>query len=222
MIEVSMAKTRKYSFVTLLIAIALVAATWMWSQIYYTTRIGWCGEDGSREIAPILQKYGTHRFSRNVEEWLIRDFFQDRHNGVFLDVGANDYRNESNTYYLETELGWSGVAIDALEEFAPGYQEHRPHTRFFAGFVSDVGASTVQFFVHEQNKLVASVSHEFTERAGTPGVPRTVRTTTLDRVLVQAGISRLDFMSMEIAVSQPKALAGFHIDRFTPRAGCGE
>ena len=164
-----MAKTRKYSFVTLLIAIALVTATWMWSQMYFTARIGWFGEDGSREIAPILQKYGAHRFSRNVEEWVIRDFFQDRHNGVFLDVGANDYRNESNTYYLETELGWSGVAIDALEEFAQGYQEHRPQTRFFAGFVSDVGDSAVQFFVPEQNKLVASVSHEFTERAGTPG-----------------------------------------------------
>ena len=136
-----------------------------------TTRrgLGWFGEDGSREIAPILQKYGAHRFSRNVEEWVIRDFFQDRHDGVFLDVGANDYRNESNTYYLETELGWSGVAIDALEEFAPGYKEHRPHTRFFAGFVSDVGDSAVQFFVPEQNKLVASVSHEFTERAGYAG-----------------------------------------------------
>src|SRR6266566_6456358 len=108
MIEVSMVKARKYSFVTLLIAIALVSATWMLSQMYYTARIWWFGEDGSREIAPILQKYGAHRFSRNVEEWVIRDFFQDRHNGVFLDVGANDYRNESNTYYLETELGWSG------------------------------------------------------------------------------------------------------------------
>src|SRR6266699_2244453 len=222
MIEVSMVKARKYSFVTLLIAIALVSATWMLSQMYYTARIGWFGEDGSREIAPILQKYGAHRFSRNVEEWVIRDFFQDRHNGVFLDVGANDYRNESNTYYLETELGWSGVAIDALEEFAPGYKEHRPHTQFFAGFVSDVGDSAVQFFVPEQNKLVASVSREFTERAGTPGVPRTVRTTTLDRVLVQAGISRLDFMSMDIELSEPKALTGFDIDRFSPSLVCVE
>ncbi len=195
-----MVKARKYSFVTLLIAIALVSATWMLSQMYYTARIGWFGEDGSREIAPILQKYGAHRFSRNVEEWVIRDFFQDRHNGVFLDVGANDYRNESNTYYLETELGWSGVAIDAL----------------------DVGDSAVQFFVPEQNKLVASVSHEFTERAGTPGVPRTVRTTTLNRVLLQAGISRLDFMSMDIELSEPKALAGFDIDRFSPSLVCVE
>jgi hypothetical protein len=217
-----MVKTRKYSFVTLLIAIALVVASWMCARLYYTAQIGWFGEDGLTEITPILQKYGPHRSSRNVEEWIIRDYFQDRHNGVFLDVGANDYQKENNTYYLETELGWSGVAIDALEEFASGYQEHRPHTRFFARFVSDVGDSTAQLFVPEQNKLVASVSREFTEREGTPGVPRPVRTATLDWVLAQAGTSHLDFVSMDIELSEPKALAGFDIDRFHPALLCVE
>ena len=39
---------------------------------------------------------------------------------------------------------------------------------------------------------------------------------------MQAGISRLDFMSMDIELSEPKALAGFDIDRFSPSLVCVE
>ena len=219
-------KERKYSFVTLLIGLVLVVLGWVGARSFYaaqTRRMAFFGTDGVLEVEPMLKKYGSQPYSsRNVEEWLIRDFFQDRHNGVFLDVGANDYRKENNTYFLETHLGWSGVAIDALEEFASGYREHRPRTQFFALFVSDVAGSTAQFYVPEKNKLVASASREFTEQEGSPGVAKTVPTTTLDAVLEKAGISRLDFVSMDIELSEPKALAGFDIERFRPSLVCIE
>src|SRR5262245_51530433 len=54
------------------------------------------------EIEPLEHKYGPSRFSQGVEEWILRDFFQDRRDGVFVDVGANHYQTGSNTYYLET------------------------------------------------------------------------------------------------------------------------
>jgi hypothetical protein len=62
------------------------------------------------EIAEYEAKYGPDRQSQRHEEWLIHDFFGDSRDGVFVDVGANDYRRYSNTWYLETALGWSGIA----------------------------------------------------------------------------------------------------------------
>ena len=53
----------------------------------------------------LRERYGPKKNSSDYEEWIIRDFFQDKRNGVFLDVGANHYRDENNTYFLETELG---------------------------------------------------------------------------------------------------------------------
>jgi FkbM family methyltransferase len=172
------------------------------------------------ELEP-LKKYGPAKSSRNFEEWIIRDYFQDRKGGLFLDVGANHYRNESNTYYLETALAWSGLAIDALGEFAADYEKHRPRTRFVAMFASDQPGS-VQLFVPEENKLIASQSQDFIRRHGTTGAPREVPTTTLDEALRQAGIERLDFMSMDIELAEPKALAGFDIGRFKPALVCIE
>jgi hypothetical protein len=174
------------------------------------------------ELRPIQQKYGPQHYSRHVEEWVIRDFFQDRRDGVFLDVGANHHMNESNTYYLERQLGWSGVAVEALSEFAEGYRVNRPRTKFVAMFASDAPDTTVSLFVPPSNSLVASSNREFTVREGTPGVARAVPTTTLTVALEQAGVGRLDFMSMDIELSEPKALAGFDIDRFQPAFVCIE
>ena len=70
------------------------------------------------------------------------DFFKDKRDGVFLDVGANHYRNENNTYFLEQSLGWSGIAVDALADFAADYKAYRPRTRFVPMFASDTTDST--------------------------------------------------------------------------------
>jgi len=210
----------------ILIVIALVAATFVLTRNYASADLratAWFGMDGEQELAPIYNRYGPNRYSRNVEEWIIRDYFADRRDGVFLDVGANHYRDESNTYYLETQLGWSGVAIDALEEFAADYRTHRPRTHFFALFVSDVADSTAKIYVPEENKLVASTNLEFTKReAGAPGAVKDVPTTTLNAILDKVGLTRIDFLSMDIELSEPPALAGFDIERFRPDLVCIE
>jgi FkbM family methyltransferase len=214
---------------TLLEAIALCvltgavvwnAASLRWSPIasYFSALSG----HAHWEVEPLRQAYGPERHSRNFEEWIIRDHVKDRRGGVFLDVGANHYRDESNTYFLETTLGWSGLAVDALPEFGPDYARHRPATRFVAMFASDVADSTVRFFVAGPNHLVSSSNQAFVEGHGASGTARMVPTTTLNALLDEAGIERIDFLNMDIELAEPKALAGFDIDRFRPGLVCIE
>jgi hypothetical protein len=171
--------------------------------------------------AELEKRYGPSKSSQYNEEWIIRDYLKDRREGVFLDVGANHYKKDSNTYYLETTLGWSGIAVDALEEFAADYKAHRPRTRYVAMFASDTVNEKVHFFVGE-NPLVSSSDPAFTQRYGAEGKPRDVPTTTLNVVLDQGGVRHLDFMSMDIELAEPKALAGFEIERFQPELVCIE
>ena len=63
------------------------------------------------ELRRLKTAYGPSHYSQFQEEWIIRDFFKDRREGVFVDVGANHYRNDSTTFYLEEKLGWSGIAL---------------------------------------------------------------------------------------------------------------
>ena len=134
--------------------------------------------------------------------------------GVFVEVGANHHERSSNTYYLETVLGWSGVAIEPQVKFAAGYHEYRPRTTFVPLFISDVSNQQATLSVNG-NDAVASGVKEFTEPWGEV-TPTTATTSTLDDVLDRLEIAHVDFLSMDIELAEPQALAGFSIKRFTP------
>jgi FkbM family methyltransferase len=174
------------------------------------------GAERNVEYEWFQAKYGPSHNSEHAEEWIIRDFFGDRRGGTFVDVGSYHYRTFSNTYYLEQTLGWSGVAVDAQEELAADYVKYRPRTRFFSYFVSDRSDAVESLFVPRVNGFAASSDKDFAEHHGFSERERKVHTITLNDLLDRAGLSKTDFISMDIELAEPKALAGFDIDRFTP------
>jgi FkbM family methyltransferase len=139
-----------------------------------------------------------------------------------VDVGSYHYQHYSNTYYLEHDLGWSGLAIDAQQEFAADYAKFRPRTRFFAFFVSDKSDALESLFVPDRNNLVASSRKDFSDRYDATGKERKVRTITLNDLLERNNVTAIDFLSMDIELAEPKALAGLDIERFRPRLVCVE
>ena len=166
--------------------------------------------------------YGPKRYSQFAEEWIIRDFFQDRRGGVFVDVGANHYRDSSTTFYLEEQLGWSGLAVEPLDQFAADYKQFRPKTTFLPFFVSDVSDQRARLYVLDKHTVVSSSDRAFTERTGANPRAMDVPTITMNDLLPKHGIETFDFLSMDIELSEPKALAGFDIKRFRPELVCIE
>src|SRR5262249_32473842 len=94
--------------------------------------------EGNEEQQSFAKQYGPSHHSTNAEEWMIRDFFRDRRGGTFVDVGAYEPERFSNTYYLETVLGWSGLAIEPQREYEAAWKAQRPHSKFLPFFVADV------------------------------------------------------------------------------------
>jgi FkbM family methyltransferase len=174
---------------------------------------------GARYLAAA---YGPDRYSQFAEEWIIRDFFQDRRGGVFVDVGANHYRDSSTTYYLEKNLGWSGLAVEPLAQFEADYKTHRPKTRFLPFFVSDKSDELAKLYVLDRHTVVSSSNKAFTERTGANPREMNVPTITLNDLLPRNGIEKFDFLSMDIELSEPQALAGFDVRRFDPELVCIE
>lgn len=164
-----------------------------------------------------------NRYSRDKEELIIRDFFQDRREGVFLDVGCWQPIQASNTYYLEHHLGWSGIGIDALDEMAPGWKRHRPASKFLNYVVTDKAGAIKPFFRVDLTDISA-VEQPLVGPAGKPVASRTIMvpTITLTKALDDNGFKHVDFLSMDIEGAEVPALAGFDIERFRPLLVCIE
>ena len=175
-----------------------------------------------KEAKPLRTIYGPERQSEHVEEWIVRDFFNDKRGGFFVDVGANHYKRFSNIYYLETELGWSGLAIEPLLQFEAEYVQYRPRTRFLPFFVSDESDAEAKMFLVKWNPLVTSADKSFTQRWGRNVTELTAPTSTLDDLLDSEDVSTIDFLSMDIELSEPAALAGFDVEHFRPELVCIE
>lgn len=52
-------------------------------------------------------------------------FCDDKRDGVFVEIGASDWKNNNNTYFLEKEFGWKGLAIDIEKHFCDEYNKNR-------------------------------------------------------------------------------------------------
>ncbi len=159
------------------------------------------------------------RYSLFDEELIIRDFFQDRGGGVFVDVGCAWPIYANNTYYLEKHLDWTGIGIDALEDYAEGWKRERPNSKFFSYLVTDRSGGTGNFFKSPNTGLsstnrdrAAGKNYGDSLEPEELAIPRI----TLDDLLDREGIAKIDLLSMDIEGHEPKALAGFDIERFRP------
>ncbi len=213
--------SRRFSAVHLLFACALCALLGA-SVMRYRANSAPLDYARHPESQALKDKYGPDKNSYSEEEWCIRDFFGDRKDGFFVDVGANDYKVTSNTYYLDTVLNWKGIAVEPQRQFEADYVKYRPRTKFLSFFVSDVSNQQAKMYVLEKNTLIASGNRGFTEQVGEKAREIEVPTITLTDLLDSEGVKKIDFLSMDIELWEPKALAGFDVERFRPELVCIE
>ena len=178
--------------------------------------------DTLREAARLEAAYGPTHYSQFQEEWIIRDFFKDRRGGYFVDVGASHYRDNSSTFYLENRLGWSGIAVDPQSMFEADYRKYRPRTRFFSFFVSDASNQAAKLYIPDGDSLDASGNRDSALLSGKHVTENVVPTITLTDLLTQLRVGRIDLLSVDVELSEPKVLAGFDIGRFKPTLVCIE
>jgi len=197
-----------------LVLLALTVCGWADSDENYVVQ-------GSIRLGEVWDGPEQKLYSQGNEELIIRDFFRDRRSGFFLDVGSSQPITNSTTYYLEKHLGWSGIAIDALAEYARGYEESRPRTRFFSYIVTDHGGTRERFYrIRGAPELSSTIEGRQWAGEALPADVVEVPTITLDGLLEREGVERIDFLSMDIEGGEPKALAAFDLARYRPELIC--
>jgi FkbM family methyltransferase len=176
-------------------------------------------DDDWRDVLDVRLAEAFVKRSQGLEELAIRDFFGDREGGFFLDVGCAYPRVNSTTFYLEDELAWTGIGIDVRPEFGEEWRKLRPSSKFVSYAVADTDGEKVTLYLGTFASLEKSVAE-----VGEPETMKEVEVTTitLNTLLEQNGVAKVDFLSMDIEGAEPAALRGFDIQRYKPDLCCVE
>ncbi|MEM9771946.1 MAG: FkbM family methyltransferase, partial [Cyanobacteria bacterium P01_D01_bin.73] len=60
--------------------------------------------------------------------WIYKKYFNNKPNGTFVDVGANDGVNLSSSYFFEKYMEWDGLCIEPNYQCLPSLHENRSCT----------------------------------------------------------------------------------------------
>ena len=157
------------------------------------------------------------------DRYLHLNLFANKHNGVFVDVGAYDGFVGSNTLFFEKFMGWSGLCIEpdpAQFGKIPTYRscdrlqvciaDKEGTARFFS--IADgltMMGGLVDYFEPQDMKMIA-------ERSKTKIVELPTR--RLESVLKERNITEIDYLSIDTEGSELAILKSFDLARFNVKA----
>jgi FkbM family methyltransferase len=97
------------------------------------------------------------------DEYILTNFFKDKRNGTFVDIGAHDGVTISNTLLFE-EIGWTGICVEPLPKIFKQLEQNRK-CKCINGVISDKDESHVEFCAIEgYSEMLSGILDNYDER----------------------------------------------------------
>lgn len=148
------------------------------------------------------------------EKLLVREFFAGTQ-GFFVDVGANDPTQGSQSWHLE-QLGWHGILVEPQPDLATRLRETRKAQVFAVACSSPQNAGQT-LSLHVAGPMSA-LDRDRMAPGAIPDKTIAVPVRTLDDILEEAGApTPLQFLSVDVEGHEIEVLSGFDFARWRPR-----
>ena len=170
------------------------------------------------DIENILAECRPHLEAPNFDECrLILEAFDFAREGFFIEVGANDPRQNSLTYILE-RLGWTGMLIDPLSKCYEKLLKERPRSQsFHCACVRPEQVGKITLHAPDPSSVVATVEKNVDDFDIEYSFTETCDAVTLDSLVNKVNPPRIDFLSMDTEGTELDVLLGFDLARRRPR-----
>jgi FkbM family methyltransferase len=132
--------------------------------------------------------------------------------GVFIEVGANNGIDQSNTYYLEKLLGWRGYLIEAIPELSQLCKKTRKNSVVFncALVAPENHGSKIKIAYDRSTRgLMSRID-------GREGDIVEVIGRTLTDVLIEGKAKSIDFFSLDVEGFELEVLKGLDFSKYKP------
>ncbi len=138
-------------------------------------------------------------YSQSEQDKWVCEYLGYKTNGYFIDVGAYDGIQTSNTYALEKYLNWEGICIEANSFIFNSLQTNRKSKNYNVAVTSYRGYCTFQ-----SDKIACN------DQGG-----HVISCDTLNSILKEANAKEeIDYLSMDIEGEEYNALKGFDFNKW--------
>lgn len=146
------------------------------------------------------------------DRFLDKYVFKGKKNGTFLDIGAYDGLDLSNTYYFEKELDWTGICVEPLPHIFARLQKNRNCVCVNACISNKIGNAKFMWVDGDAEMLsglLENVGDKHAERVKNEAESGTAKVKEIDVACVLAndicrenGFAKIDYCNIDVEGSE--------------------
>jgi len=157
-------------------------------------------------------------FSQIGQDLAVLKYYKNKRNGYFVEAGASDGIDLSNTYLLEKEFGWSGICVEPVPDIFKRLVENRPNSKCFQVPLFSEAEKDVVFSIAEYT-LVSGITDfigdKWMERIKSGKKDVTIKTDTLINILDKAKAPNfIEYLSLDTEGTEFEILKNFDFSKY--------
>ena len=164
------------------------------------------------------RKNSFHKsFTRYGLDLLLKHFFRDKKEGIYIDVGCFHPKLANNTYLLYKK-GWRGINIDVDSHTIEIFNYLRPRDYNKQIAVSDKSGEVDLYFYHDRSAINTLSKETFDSRGGKSLDIKKIKSETLNSIIENSPFkgNKIDFLTIDVEGYEINVLKGFDINRYRP------
>jgi FkbM family methyltransferase len=157
------------------------------------------------------------------EDSVVLEYFKDKRNGFYVDVGCYHPIHRNNTYLLHKK-NWNGINIDTSQFSIDLFDYMRPNDLNYKCAISNKNQIIKLFYQKELSQL-STTERDQAETVFQGNIKeKEVQAFTLDEILNRDKYknSKIDFLDIDVEGADLKVLEGLSFDKFKPELVCVE
>lgn len=151
------------------------------------------------------------------DKYIYEHFFKGIEKGTFLDIGAHDGVNKSNSFFFEKTLGWTGICVGPIPEVFDRLKSNRNCICVNAGVSDKNGVSKfwrIEGYSEMLSGIVDNYNEKHKERIEKEIKEHNGKKTEIDikiydinTLLKEYNFSHIDYCTIDVEGSEEKILS---------------
>jgi FkbM family methyltransferase len=158
-------------------------------------------------------------FSQLGQDLEVLKFYKYKYEGFFIEIGASDGINLSNTYLLEKDYKWKGICVEPIPKIFKLLCNNRPNSLCCNNAVYNDSNKDILFDIANNYDLLSGISKHIDHHKETVDSNKTqiiVKTITFNDLLEKYNAPLfIDYLSLDTEGSELEILKSVNLNKYT-------